>query len=67
LILVWDTAPMKDDLIVILIVIIASLFSGFFGFTIGYRVMQQEAVDSGMAQWTVDKRAHVEFEWIKQK
>jgi hypothetical protein len=62
---------MKDDYflvaaITITITILSWVVVGATCFTIGYNSMQQNAVDSNVARWTVDDKAHVNFEWIKK-
>jgi len=57
---------MKDELITILMVIATIILVGFVCFDIGYKVMQQDAVDQNLAHWTIDNKKCVKFEWINK-
>jgi hypothetical protein len=58
-----DTRELK---IVAVIAFIICLFTTFIGYGAARIGTQQEAVDNGVARWTVDSKGNLGFEWINQ-
>jgi hypothetical protein len=52
-------------LILSVIVITSCTLTSFIGYVTARISTQQEAVDNGVAKWTVDNKGHLGFEWIK--